>query len=64
MDFEDLKDPEFQERLKSAQTVDDLVELAKNEGVELTDDEVAVLAGGSDWYELGGDGCRRWGSPM
>lgn len=64
MDFEELKNPEFQERLKSAQTVADLVELAKNKGVDLTDDEVPFLDGGKEWYEPGGDGCQRWGSPI
>ena len=49
MNFEDLKNPEFQEKLKSAKTADELVELAKAEGMELTDDQLEAIAGGEDW---------------
>lgn len=49
MNFEDLKNPEFQEKLKSAKTADELVELAKAEGVELGDDQLEAIAGGEDW---------------
>ena len=49
MNFEDLKKPELQEKLKSAKTADELVELAKAEGVELTDDQLEAIAGGEDW---------------
>ena len=37
MNFEDLKNPELQEKLKSAKSAEDLVALAKAEGLELTD---------------------------
>ena len=49
MNFENLKNPEFQEKLKSAKTADELVELAKAEGMELTDDQLEAIAGGEDW---------------
>jgi hypothetical protein len=35
MSFEDLKDPELQEKLKGAKTPEELLELAKEEGIEL-----------------------------
>ena len=35
---DDLNNPELQEKLKSAKTVDELVALAREEGVELTDE--------------------------
>ena len=64
MNFEDLKNPEFQEKLKSAKTADELVELAKAEGVELTDEQLEVIAGGeSEWYEMKPGrhcGAKRW----
>ena len=51
MSFEDLKNPELQEKLKAASTVEDLVALAKEEGVELADDQLDTLSGGEAWYE-------------
>jgi hypothetical protein len=50
MNFEDLKNPEFQEKLKSAQTPEELAALAKAEGVELSDEQLETIAGGS-WRE-------------
>ena len=53
MNFEDLKDPEFQEKLKAAKTSAELVALAKEEGIELSDEQLEVIAGGeSEWYEM------------
>ena len=49
MNFEDLKNPELQEKLKAAKTPDELVALAKAEGIELTDDQLETIAGGEDW---------------
>ena len=51
MNFEDLKRPELQEKLKSVKSADDLFALAKEEGLELTDEQLQVLAGGEEWYE-------------
>ena len=50
MNFEDLKNPELQEKLKAAKTPDELVALAKEEGVVLTDEQIEAISGG--W------GCR------
>ena len=59
MNLEDLKNPEFQEKLKSAKTVDELVALAKAEGVELTDEQLEAVAGGQQnlWEQTHDDDC-------
>ena len=46
MNFEDLKNPELQEKLKSAKTPEDLLELAHEAGYELSDEELDGIAGG------------------
>ena len=51
MNIEDLKRPELQEKLKSVQTFDELVALAREEGMELTDEQLKALSGGDEWYE-------------
>ena len=58
MNFEDLKNPELQEKLKSANTPDELVALAKEEGLELTDDQLEAMSGGKEWYHKGSGWCR------
>ena len=52
MNFDDLKNPELQEKLKSAKTPGDLVALAKEEGVELADEQLEAMSGGEEWYEM------------
>ena len=52
MNFEDLKNPELQEKLRAAKTADELVTLAKEEGLELTDEQLESLSGGEEWYEF------------
>jgi len=46
MNFEDLT-PEQQEKAKSCKTPEDLIALAKNEGYELSEDELNAISGGS-----------------
>ena len=46
MNFEDLKNPELQGKLMSIKTSDELLALAKEEGVELTDDQLEAISGG------------------
>ena len=43
MNFEDLKNPEFQEKLKSAKTVEELVAFAVEQGVELSDEQLEAV---------------------
>ena len=49
MNFEDLKNPELQEKLKSAKTSDELVALVKEEGIQLSDAQLEDLSGGARW---------------
>ncbi len=51
MNFEDLKSPELQEKLKACKTADELVALAKEQGLELSDEQLEALSGGREWYE-------------
>ena len=45
MDFEELN-PELQEKLKAAKTIEELAELAKAEGVDLSEDQLRAVSGG------------------
>ena len=51
MDIKDLS-PEQIEKVKACKTADELVELARAEGVELSDEQLEGLAGGS-WLDCG-----------
>ena len=57
MIFEDLKSPELQEKLRACKTPADLAALAKEQGVELSDDQLESLSGGGSWL---GDECWVW----
>lgn len=48
MNFEDLS-PELQEKVKACKTAEELFALAKEEGVELTEDQLETIAGGQDY---------------
>ena len=63
MDLENLKDPELQEKLKTAKTADELVALAKEKGLELTDEQLEAVAGGESLWDksVGCDGDACWG---
>ena len=52
MKFEDLT-PEQMEKAKACKTPEDILALAKEEGYELTDEELAAIAGGEEWYQCG-----------
>ena len=45
MNYEDLT-PEQQEKAKACKSIDELIELAKTEGVELSDEQVEAISGG------------------
>ena len=51
MGFENVT-PEQMEKAKNCKTTEELVELAKDEGVELTDAQIEAIAGGEEWYSL------------
>ena len=58
MNFEDLKNPELQEKLKEAKTEDELVELAREGGVEMTDTQLEAVTGGS--WSCDDKSCSRY----
>ena len=60
VDFDNLKNPEFQEKLKTCKSADELIALAKKEGVELTDEQIDAVSGGVEWYEWEGTDCRHF----
>ena len=47
--FDELT-PEQMEKARECKTADDLIELAKNEGVELTGEQLDAISGGT-WYD-------------
>ena len=47
MKFEDLS-PDLQEKAKGCKSAEDILALAKDEGYELSDDELESVSGG-DW---------------
>lgn len=54
MSIKDLKNPEFQEKLQAAATPEEMLALAREEGMKLSDDELSDVAGGS-WYSTESD---------
>ena len=54
MNFDDLKTPELQEKLQTAMSPEELLALARDEGMKLSDDELGDVAGGS-WYSSESD---------
>ena len=58
MNLEDLKNPELQEKLKGCQTPEDIFELVKAEGVDLTSEQLQAMSGGSgEWIS---DSLSQW----
>lgn len=49
MNINDLT-PEQMEKAKACKTPEELISLAKAEGVELSDEQLEAMSGGSDWY--------------
>ena len=60
MNFEDLKNPELQEKLKACNNPEELIELAKEEGFQLNDEQLEAMSGGGwSWCSDKGP-CVRW----
>ena len=69
MDIKDLT-PEQMEKARACTTADELIALAKDEGLELSDEQLEGIAGGS-WDDICTDECpsnsscprfgKRWG---
>ncbi len=51
MKFEELNNPKLQEKLKSLKTPEELLALAKEEGYDLSAEQLESLSGGEAWYE-------------
>ena len=60
MNFDDLT-PEQQEKVRACKSPEELFELAKAEGRQLTEDELAEIAGGEEWYNQGCNGIKHLG---
>ena len=50
MDYGDLT-PEQMEKARACKSPEDILALAKEEGYELSEDELDAVSGGSDWTE-------------
>ena len=50
-EYRGLEEARAPGELKSVQTFDELVALAREEGMELTDEQLKALSGGDEWYE-------------
>ncbi|MBR2834410.1 MAG: hypothetical protein IKE43_01655 [Coriobacteriales bacterium] len=50
MDFSDLT-PEQIEKAKACKSVEELINLAKEEGLELSDEQLEAISGSEEWYE-------------
>ncbi|MBR2834645.1 MAG: Nif11-like leader peptide family natural product precursor [Coriobacteriales bacterium] len=49
--------PELQEKARACKTPEELLALAQEEGYELSDDELASIAGGKKWYDCDAVKC-------
>ena len=54
MDYEALKDPEFQSKLRGAKSAQELAELVRTQGIDLSDEDLLAISGGSDWDDASG----------
>ena len=65
MNFEILKNPELQEKLKSAKTPEEILAIANDEGFELSDEELSAVSGGLEcsWYCLKVVSCDNVAKP-
>ena len=64
MNFEELKNPELQGKLKTAKTADDIIELAASEGIDLSEEQLQGISGGSDWSLCDDHECQKFGGGL
>ena len=57
MSFEDLKDPELQEKLRACKNAEELAALAKTEGIDFSNEMLESISAGREWYEPCGEAC-------
>ena len=50
MNFDDLKNPELQEKLRAVESPKELFELAKDYGMGLSEEQLAAVAGAGDFW--------------
>ena len=50
--------PEQIEKAKACKTPEEFAEVAKQEGVELSDEQLELIAGGKNWFESFMDGMN------
>ena len=50
MNYEDLT-PELMEKVRACKSAEELIELAKAEGADLTDEQIESISGGEAWFE-------------
>ena len=62
MDFADLT-PEQQEKARVCKTTEEMLALAKEEGFELSDEDLEAVSGGNAWDEVVNEymKCERFG---
>ena len=64
MEFADLKDPELREKLRNVSSPEELLALADEAGIELTDEQLEAVSGGDSWacWDIKGctDVCSRY----
>lgn len=54
MDFENLTE-EQKAKARECRTAEELLGLVRNEGIELTDDQLDAISGGKDWDDFSCD---------
>ena len=54
MDFNGISD-ELKAKALACKTSEDLIELAKAEGIELSDEQLDAVSGGVAWFDCGND---------
>ncbi|MBQ9000416.1 MAG: Nif11-like leader peptide family natural product precursor [Eggerthellaceae bacterium] len=63
MKFEDIN-PELQEKAKACKTPEDILALAKEEGYELSNEELEAMSGGGEWVKRCNDNTCPYNAPM